>query len=729
MNWQPIVGERFNRFITEQPLEARKSIQASSIKILSRCRKPGEMSIHQSHLIVGEVQSGKTMSFTGVTALARDNGFSLIIVIGGTKQNLLEQTILRLNRDLHIDGDGGANPWMLCTASDLRTNEQEINKVFDQWNDNNLPDDFKRTLVVATLKTKASLDKLRTGLEKLGRNDLADKSVLIIDDEADQAGLNIASEIGDESSVYAALGRLRKFVPNNDYLMYTATPQATLLLQIEDHLAPDTVTVLESGEMYIGGRDLFGEGNTFVMPIPLSDISQATDPQPALGPPKSLKTSLSYFLVTMAIAQKRGNPKPCSMLIHPGTTKTLHSQYQIWVNAILLSWSAMLTDPSELAFQDCVENDFSDALDWIHNSVEIEKVWPAENIISRNIEILKYVSHWISQIDIRVVNSDKDAKGIKSLEWKSKAGWIVIGGAKLERGFTIENLTTTYMPRGTGVGNADSIQQRGRFFGYKRKYFDVLKGWLDGDLIEAFRVYVEHEDSMRTALSVLDQENSPVSSWRRKFYLDPALRPTRTQVIKLLIKHDKLVKGFVFRQHQLFEPRMLGGQGEMRQRFESMMLGADVHVKDTRKSADVKNHLVKKISLSDAVNLLLDIPASGDDRANLDAKIFALQNLIDEEISNECEIVFMDELNPRERSAVEMPNVEIEELRIENLMAGRTANYDGDEKLVSPDLITIQIHCVTPKVKQNVLPAVFAAAIHWPQRMRAGVVWETPGQR
>ena len=81
MTWLPVEGLRFTRFLSEQPDEARNSISKSSSKILSRCRDPKTVLPKQSHLIVGEIQSGKTMSFTGVAALARDNGFSLIIVI------------------------------------------------------------------------------------------------------------------------------------------------------------------------------------------------------------------------------------------------------------------------------------------------------------------------------------------------------------------------------------------------------------------------------------------------------------------------------------------------------------------------------------------------------------------------------------------------------------------------------------------------------------------------
>ena len=61
------------------------------------------------------------------------------------------------------------------------------------------------------------------------------------------------------------------------------------------------------------------------------------------------------------------------------------------------------------------------------------------------------------------------------VDWRSAYGWILVGGQAMDRGFTVEGLTVTYMPRGIGVGNADTVQQRARFFGYKRRYFRLLQ--------------------------------------------------------------------------------------------------------------------------------------------------------------------------------------------------------------------------------------------------------------
>ena len=53
------------------------------------------------------MQSGKTLSFTTLTALARDNNYQIVIIIGGTSVNLLDQSKKRVRKDLRIDSRYG----------------------------------------------------------------------------------------------------------------------------------------------------------------------------------------------------------------------------------------------------------------------------------------------------------------------------------------------------------------------------------------------------------------------------------------------------------------------------------------------------------------------------------------------------------------------------------------------------------------------------------------------
>jgi len=107
-SFSPLFGQRaeelYNRFINLSPNELDIS-RKETIKILKDCVNPkSEVPQSVTNLVVGYVQSGKTMSFTALSALASDNGYRVIIYFAGNKNNLLDQTTKRLRKDLINEG-------------------------------------------------------------------------------------------------------------------------------------------------------------------------------------------------------------------------------------------------------------------------------------------------------------------------------------------------------------------------------------------------------------------------------------------------------------------------------------------------------------------------------------------------------------------------------------------------------------------------------------------------
>ena len=90
-----------------------------SIKILKNC-VPSKQNSHESEqntgLVLGYVQSGKTISFSTVLALAADNNFKLAIVFAGVTNQLLQQTTARLSDELV-----GDNWWDIHVQDDHKT--------------------------------------------------------------------------------------------------------------------------------------------------------------------------------------------------------------------------------------------------------------------------------------------------------------------------------------------------------------------------------------------------------------------------------------------------------------------------------------------------------------------------------------------------------------------------------------------------------------------------------
>ena len=214
--------------------ESTERLADEATTILGKCLPPRGTAESTTGLVLGYVQSGKTMSFTTVAALARDNGFPMVIVVTGISTPLLDQSTRRLEQDLRLQEN---RKWRLF-RNPKPADRQSIADVLDDWRDGRLPEHRRKTVLITVLKQTTNLRNLIRVLEQL---DLATLPVLVIDDEADQAGLNTRVGQNTPSTTYQRLVALRQNLPHHAYLQYTATPQAPLLINIIDVLSPQFV--------------------------------------------------------------------------------------------------------------------------------------------------------------------------------------------------------------------------------------------------------------------------------------------------------------------------------------------------------------------------------------------------------------------------------------------------------------------------------------------------------
>jgi len=688
------------RYLSRLPLEMRESLESTTPRIFERChltvasRGDGEA----TQLVVGEVQSGKTSSFTALAAMGRDSGVPIVIVIAGTKKNLVKQTHERLVQDLEIGSSAGLPRWEIV---DRPTGKKasKYNQTIAEWADVNRPLDFKTSLLLIVLKSSAGISHAADFMAELGESvDLSNHPILIIDDEADQAGLNVSVKRGEQSSVYKSILKLRNSISWYAYAMYTATPQANFLIDIIDELSPSRVTLLEAGKAYVGGEKLFGGLGNYVTPIPASELLVATDPSNSDSPPESLQRALAFFVVSLAVAQKLGHPKPLSMLIHPSGKQIHHEFYSRWVTDILESWKIQMRDPSEPSHFEVVQNVIVPAL----KSLRSDEAFPDFPFSYDNVELANYFSFLIPHIEIRVVNGVSDRHTVNPEEWNRYPGWIVIGGNKLDRGFTINNLAVTYMPRGAAT-NADTLQQRGRFFGYKASYERFLRGWFSEASEEMFADYVIHEKLMRARLRELDENDTDVRMWRRTFVLPNGLRATRDQVVALITNQWQLGPGFIFSQRLLYDSSVAVGYQESLEKLNKYFSIAQPFIEDTR--ANFQTSFVQ-VPILEAVELLEEWIAHPADRK----KLTELAGIVREIANNrliDATLFFMDSFYainqpPRQRSVAfdNDPEAPMADWKIGNLFAGKQfsgSQYIGDTEVKSPNGLSLQFHRIHPK--------------------------------
>ena len=721
--WRPAEGDETNAFLASVvPEESRESVRRSAMSILSRGMDPtsGGNST-TTGLVVGYIQSGKTMSFEALTALARDNGFQMVIVIAGVSNPLLQQSAARLCGDLGIGHPSRPRRWVhFENPSDDRPTVMAMQNVLDDWRDPLTPPEYRTSVLVTVLKQHQRLQYLGSVLSALN---MADVPVLIIDDEADQASLNTKAAKGGESTTYRRLMDLRKVLPRHSFVQYTATPQAPLLISIIDSLSPSYVSVLEAGSEYVGGREFFSEsGRNLVRVIPDEEVPGKDEG--TYEPPDSLLLALRVFMVGVAAGiLTSGNRGNRSMLVHPSHLVAKHEEYAIWVRSIFEDWQSRLRlpvdDSDRRELLEDLERSHADLLGTVGELPTFHELEQSLPIAFRNTRVLE-------------VNTRLDGT-TPEVEWAGTYGWILIGGQAMDRGFTVEGLTVTYMPRGIGVGNADTIQQRARFLGYKRRYLGFCRVYLQEATIHAFRNYVEHEEYMRGQLLGLENDGMSLVEWKRAFLLDAGLKPCRRNVLEFGYARQSGGASWT-------SPRVVLAPDDViranRVTIEAFLANREL-VADSGSGArtDAQRHDVIKSTLLREVfeELLVPLKVTGDRDAqdNL-GMLLQLRRALDENDSETCRVYRISPGTKRTRSV--MGNGEIR-----NLFQGafpvdppeeRGTVYPGDRWIRDEDRVTVQIHLVDLTQDEEVVAERVPVVAVWiPKRLGGSwIIQPQPGQ-
>jgi hypothetical protein len=694
-SWNPVIGELALNVLSKNGIKDSEKTTTldEACDILKSCGNPVSSLAGDTGLVVGYVQSGKTLSFTTVSAIAVENGFNCVIVIAGSTTKLVDQTSTRLLKDLY------------CETSTLKFKSYQ-NPKFEEVNDmvNDLGDNVfgdKNVLLITVMKNTSHLRNLKTlfSSKKIKEQDL---KILIIDDEADQASLNTKAKKNDPNDVsttYRLLRELRAELKNHTYLQYTATPQAPLFISLMDILSPSFVKVITPGGAYTGGKTFFKRNKTSNYPY-LEDIGIEeiyTKKNPLNKVPKSLEDALMNFVLTVSIGILKGE-KPeknnRTMMIHPSVLKVVHEKYYTWTKSIINRWK------DELQLND---SDI-DKIHLLRRFEEIHNLFPVTIVNLYSFTTIKEILHATLDITkIQIANSDAE----KEIDWKRNYALILVGGAILDRGFTIEGLNVTYMPRSIGGGNADTIQQRCRFFGYKKSYLDLCKIYLPRLSKRAYIEYVLHEEDMRNKLSEFSGRNEPLSSFKREFILSPLLNITRKNVISEdVIKYglkgwktidivdenqlelSSVISDFISDLH--FETCKFSGLNEMQ-----------THDSTTVNTQFLIEGLLSKISYKEPKNSLI-----------ISYVISMLQILIDEKIK-QVYIVNMSQGEERIRT--------IKNRKISNLMQGSNKNtfYNGDRNVKEENMFTFQVHKIKAKEEGTTF---YTLAIHIPEKLSQSII-------
>jgi hypothetical protein len=552
--------------------ESVLSLDESTDAVVARLADPLSATAYQSKgLVVGYVQSGKTANITGVVAKAADAGYRLVIVLAGNLKLLRDQTQRRLDRELlgieqledEYEDDAelasflthggkpsalGAFDWTRLTGR-----EREYRKLsggaieslkFSRRSPShpiNHPDNlYHLPAKLLVVKKQANvLDRLADDLARINAGrELGEVPALVIDDESDQASVNTMKPRDDEDSVdpgeqrertriNGAIVGLLEALPRAQYIGYTATPYANVFIDPSDaeNIFPrDFMVSLPRPVGYLGVSDFHDlqgppagvEANPFLSNERAFVRAVYGDDADA----SNLQQAVDSFLIAGAIKLFRARAdislaqRHHTMMIHTSRLTPDH-QEQLRKVQEQLTTGGYRTGTASGRLRALFDEDF--------RPIAVARA-PQLPVPASFREIEDDLGEVLTRLyrggnPALLVNSTAEAD---QLAFDTEPVWkIIVGGAKLSRGFTVEGLTTSYFRRRSPT--ADTLMQMGRWCGFRRGYADLVRLFIGRrephgreviDVYEAFEAICRDEEDFREELAryaLVDGDQHPIT--------------------------------------------------------------------------------------------------------------------------------------------------------------------------------------------------------------------------
>ena len=506
-------------------------------------------------MVIGDVQSGKTSTYGGLICKAADSGMKVVILLAGQTESLRQQTQERMEEDIvgytiRLDDNRNTNAQRVGVG--LQKGYKPIVTAYTSYED-----DFKvgRDRTMASLEAQSSLvmfivkknvpvlKRLYSWLtnenQTLNENGKLPLSLLLIDDEADNASVNTKKPEYDPTATNAIIRKLCEAFTNSNYVGFTATPFANIFInpikdekmETTDLFPKDFIYVLPTPSAYIGAMRIFAEpdeknpnyGNCGFMLKFITDITEPsreelmtmTDERKFLGPlfykhkadwrgelPKSLDDALKCFYLANAIRDLDGDKAaPRTMLVNVSRFQKVESYIKQELaksvekdyNEINCNFSGKKSKDKNLKIYQQLSNLFD-----VHYSscgYDIDTVLSKSTILAA-----------IEKIRVIVVNGTKEAKE-DAPDYKTNPSQriIAVGGLALSRGLTLKGLMTSYFYRNTAT--YDTLMQMGRWFGYRPKYDRLCQIWITNTSANWYREIALSTEELKNELGRMTSQH------------------------------------------------------------------------------------------------------------------------------------------------------------------------------------------------------------------------------
>lgn len=529
-------------------------------------------------LIMGDVQSGKTLLITAAINKALDAGYKLIIIIAGTKSNLRNQLQERIE-----DGIYGINMDKSClTGIGKYLTQEELDEIFmyttrdkfinNKFKSGELPNKGYNTMLMKNKKVILvckrqyqvteriiSWVKAQVGLYNTETGKLEGVPTIIIADEADEATINVGN-MEEISKNNKNTRELINMINQVNYIGLSATPFANIYIdpndndkEVGDDLFPkDFLCYFEPSNSYVGGNTFFRKNSPYVYLATESDFNTldsdftTREDNPELI--NLLRKSINNFILVTAIRTLRGyENRYNTMLVHVDRKTLPQSKLKNVINNYL----DYLRHNIEIGGNIIFDKEILDLWNDIKiNTIRVKEIDSKNQIANEyrvdfsDEDILEEVRNCLirklrnGQYRMNVKEINSTANG-ERLDYNNETEDVIaIGGQVLSRGYTLEGLTISLLLRESL--QMDTLLQNCRFFShYSSDYRDLVKLYTSKQINEWLEMSNDGKNIIIDQVKDMDkQEKTPLdfglymNRVRAKFESNKIIDPTSKNKMK-----------------------------------------------------------------------------------------------------------------------------------------------------------------------------------------------------
>lgn len=556
--------ERYWHFLVSEvgwaPATLEK-LDESTDQVLGLMTEPTkEGSWDRRGMVVGDVQSGKTSHYIGLTCKAADAGYKLIIVLAGFHNSLRSQTQIRFEEGF-LGYDWGATAGSPeATARPVGVGLQDLSVRADTITTRANDGDFRRQvannfairpggrpLLFVVKKNSSVLGNLLAWVRGFAadeghRRHVPGVPLLVIDDEADQGSVDTGLQEFDEEGnpdrehdpkpINRHIRKLLHLFDQSAYVGYTATPFANIFIhekgetqeEGEDLFPRSFIISLPTPSNHVGPAKVFGYETDDRREVPglptirdVDDHAESLDLDERSGwmPPKhkkehlprhngveevppSLRKAIHSFILVCAARQLRGQGKAHnSMLVHVTRFTAVQEAVQDQIVSELTNLRRRLRFGEGQA-TDRVEE-------------ELRKLWEedfiptTDEIRARGLGLSRAPDRWETIRPLLLAG----VESITVRQINGLAGEVLDYVEHKDLGLNVIAVGGDKLSRGLTLEGLtisyflraskmyDTLMQMGRWFGYREGYLDLCRLYTTDDMADWFSHIARASDELR----------------------------------------------------------------------------------------------------------------------------------------------------------------------------------------------------------------------------------------